>query len=279
MTRALATAAILLLAVDARAAGALIIASEQPAFAEAAKRAKEVLGGDGEIVSPTDVAQASAKQPRVVVAIGPLAERVAAGALPPDARAITCLTPKLSQLAEGRTTMVSLYPSDEESLASIKAALPQLARLGVLGAKNGRELARAAQSRGVSVLEQKDGESFDAAVDRLLSDGDALWVQDVNALPGGPQGLALVLKRALDKRRPVVGPNRAAVTEGALFAIVPDPGAQGRVAGLLAGQLLAGQSVPSKATAPGKLVFNERVEKALGVKIPDDVKRAGEAVR
>lgn len=279
MTRFLPHALLALLAAPAaHAAGALIIASEQPAFAEAARRAKEVLGGDGEIVSPGDVAKASAKQPKVVVAIGPLAERVAAGAMPPDARAVACLTPRLSQLTAGRTTVVSLLPTDDETVETIRAALPSVKSIGVLAAKSG-SLGRAAQAKGFVVLDQKPGESFDAAVDRLLRESDALWVQDAASLPGGAQGMGLVLRRALDKRRPVIGPNRAAVSEGALFAIVPDPGEQGRVAGELAEAVLAGQTPPPTASAPGRLVFNERVEKALGVRIPDDVKRAGEAIR
>ncbi len=266
----------------AAAAGALIIASEQPAFAEAARRAKEVLGANGEIVAPGDVAQASSKQPRVVIAIGPLAERMAASAMSPDGRAVACLTARSNGLPVGRTTLVGLYPSADELVATVKAALPGVARVGVLGKTDGaaaRGLVRAAQSKGLSVVEQREGEPFNEAVDRLLGETDAIWIQDAQALPGAGQGLALVLKRALDRRKPVIGPNRAAVADGALLAIVPDPGAQGRVAGELADAILRGLVVGDTATAPGKLIYNERVERALGVRIPDAVKQAGEAIR
>ena len=55
---------------------AYVVASDQPAFAEAARAALEALGSDGMLLRADESAKATVGRAEVVIAVGPLAERV-----------------------------------------------------------------------------------------------------------------------------------------------------------------------------------------------------------
>src|SRR4051794_30213655 len=93
-----------------RAEKAYVVASDQPAFAEAARAAMEALGGDAELLRADDTAKSLLSGAAVVVAVGPLADRVvsASGA---SGRVVECLTPKST--ARGTLT-IPLRPASAE---------------------------------------------------------------------------------------------------------------------------------------------------------------------
>lgn len=248
-----------------------VVSSEQPAFAEAARAALLALGSDAVRVPADDSSRSLLAGAEVIVAVGPRAERLVAESLPPNARVVTCFAPRGSSLPAERTVMIPFRPELDEVLALMTLILPSARTIGVFPAdqRTKAELANVALRHGLTILAPATGESFDAAVARLVRAADVVVIEDSAAIP--PSGIGLVVKRASDAGKHVVGPNRAAVTVGALFAVVPDTTAQGYVAGAVAAQLLRGEAVSDRAAPLGRVVVNGGVAQALGLKFPDDI--------
>jgi ABC-type uncharacterized transport system substrate-binding protein len=105
---------------------------------------------------------------------------------------------------------------------------------------------------------------------------DVMFIEDAAAIPNG--GASLVVKKASDVRKQVVGPNRATVLSGALFAVVPDPVAHGHAAGEAAARLLKGEDVRSVPPPTGRIVLNGALARTLGVKLPQSIAKRAETV-
>lgn len=273
-----ALALALALAVPASAQRAFVVASDQPAFAEAAKAAVEALGGDATVLRADDSAKASLGTAEVVIAVGPLAERVVGAALSASAHAVAVLTPRAGTLPAARTVSVPLYPSSADVLGLVRRLLPSVQKLAVFPAPGRPEsdITSAAREAGITVALPRAGEPFAAALDRLVEVSDAVWIEDVSALPSG--GAQLVVKKATDARKQVIGPNRATVLQGAFFAVVPDPIAHGRAAGDVAARILKGEDVRSISPPTGRVVINGSLSRTMSVKLPPDIARRSETV-
>ncbi len=275
---ALALALGSLTATSASAQRAYVVASDQPAFAEAARAALEVLGGDGVLLRADESAKAVVGSAEVVVAVGPLAERVVGSSLNSSAHAIAVLTPRAGSLPAGRTVSVPLYPSATDVLSLVRRLLPSVQKLAVFPApgRSESDITSAAREAGISIVLPRSGEPFAAALDRLVEAADAVWIEDVAALPSG--GAALVVKKAADAHKQVIGPNRATVLQGAFFAVVPDPVAHGRAAGEAAARILKGEDVRSVSPPTGRVVVNGALSRTMNVKLPPDIARRAETV-
>jgi hypothetical protein len=257
---------------------AYVVASDQPAFTEAAKAAAQVLGAEGTVLRADDAAKAAIAGARVVVAVGPLAERLVGGAIASDAQAVACLMSRSASLPAARTVSVPLLPSLTEVMALVRTVLPTARKVGVFaaGGRPEADIADAARQSGLEALFPKNGEAFAAAVDRLVNAADVVFIEDVGAIPSG--GAQLVVKKASDAHKQVVGPNRATVLNGALFAVVPDPVAHGVAAGEAAARLLRGEEVRSVPPPAGRIVINGALARTLGVKLPQTLAKRAETV-
>ena len=159
----------------------------------------------------------------------------------------------------------------------VKIGLPSTKKLAVFApASLQSEIAQAARDAGMEALFVDAGESFAASVDRLVDKTDVVWIEDANAVPNG--GAALLVKRATDAHKQVVGSNRATVQQGAFFAVVPDPVAHGRAAGEAALRLLKGDDVSTLPAPVGRIVVNGAVARALGMKLPPALQKRSETI-
>ncbi|MBI1949006.1 MAG: hypothetical protein HYS27_25180 [Deltaproteobacteria bacterium] len=264
-------------ALPARAGGTYVVASDQPAFAMAARAAVDALPG-AKLLRADDEAKAAIAGAELVIVVGPLAERLVGAALPATAWAVAVLTPRLSSLPAARSLAVPVAASATEVLGLMRVVVPSTRKVAVFpaGSSDVAALADAVRASGLEPLLPKAGEPFPAAVDRLVRAADVVWIEETSSVPAG--GGALVVKAAADAGKHVVGPNRATVLQGALFAVVPDPAAHGRLAGELGARVLAGDR-PSSVPAPeGRIVLNAARARALGVKLPQSVAARAEAV-
>jgi ABC transporter substrate binding protein len=270
MTRALFFTLVLLVARAAHAQKIAVVASDQPAFAEAARAAAESVGPDAVVLRADDNAKAAIGGADVTIAVGPLAERLVAGT-PTTGKTVACLTPRSTTGG----ALVPLRPAAADVLAIVRMAVPSARKIGVFSANlDVPELEAAARASGLTVVMSREGEGFATAVDRLVGSTDVLWIEDAAALPAG--GGPLVIKRASDAQKSVVGPNRAAVMQGALLAVVPDPVAQGKAAAEVAKRLQRGESVLAIPAPPGRVMLNGALARTLGVKLPPTVARRTE---
>ncbi len=267
----------LALAPPATAGGAFVVTSDQPAFTQAAQAAADALPG-AKVLRADETAKAAVAGADLVVAVGPLAERLVGAAMPATAWAVAVLTPRLATLPAARTVGVPVAASAADVLGLVRLVVPSTRRLAVFPASSSDTgaLADAVRAAGMEPLLPKAGEPFPTAVDRLVQAADVVWIEETSSVPAG--GGALVVKTAADAGKHVVGPNRATVLQGALFAVVPDPTAHGRLAGELGARILAGDRPSSVPPPVGRIVLNAARARALGVKLPQAVAARAEAV-
>jgi hypothetical protein len=254
---------------------AYVVASDQPAFTEAARAAVEAIGSDAELLRADESAKASLASATVVVAVGPLAARLVVGAMPVKSRLVACLTPRA---AAERAVAVPLQASPQDVFAIVRQVIPTARKLGVFPApgRADADLFDAARANGIQIELPRSGEPFTAAVDRLLGVTDAIWIDDIQSIPNG--GAALIVKKASEQRKLVIGPNRATVLQGAFFAVVPDPAAHGRAAGEAALHLLKGDDVRAVPPPLGRVVINGALAKAFQTKLTPMLARRSETV-
>ncbi len=253
----------------------LVVASDQPAFADAARAAMTVLGDDAVLVRADDSARALLAQAKVVIAVGPLAERLVSAGIVGDTRMVSCLSPRVP--ARGFSIPTSASPREVFEL--VRQALPNAKTVGIFPSERTsmQTLEAAASEAGLRIVTAGPTEGFDTALDRLVGNSDVVWIEDLNVLPTG--GSALVVKRALDQAKSVIGPNRATVLGGALAAIVPDPIEHGRSAAELAMMLVRGGTPDVVQSPAGRLVLNGALLRTLGVALPPALARRAETLQ
>ena len=261
----------------ARAAGAYIVTSDQPAFAEAARAAAAALPG-ATVLRADESARAAVSGADVGVVVGPLAERMVGSFLSSTARAVAVLTPRAASLPMARSVSIPVAAGAGDVLGLLRVVLPSARRVAVFPAagSDAASLTDQVRAAGLEPVLPKAGEPFPAAVDRLVGAADVVWIEDTSSIPAG--GGALVVKAAADAGKHVVGPNRATVLQGALYAVVPDPATQGRTAGEVAARIMGGEQVGAVPPPEGRIVLNAARARVLGLKLPQSVARRAESV-
>ncbi len=269
----------LLVSSAALADKAYVVASDQPAFAEAARAAIDALGGEGQLLRADESAKSLIAGALIVIAVGPLADRVVSASLNRDARVVECLTPRrASGVSPLQTLKVPLHPAASEVFELVREVLPRTRRVAVFPAagESRADIDAAAHDAGLDAIFPRTDEPFGAAVDRLVDDSDVVWIADATSLPTG--GPALVVKKAAEARKQVIGPNRSSVQRGAFFAVVPDPAAHGRAAGEAALRMLHGDDVRAVPAPLSRIVFNAALARSLNVTLPASLAHRAEAV-
>jgi ABC-type uncharacterized transport system substrate-binding protein len=161
-------------------------------------------------------------------------------------------------------------------IGALKAALPQLQRIGLL-ASVGREtliepLARAASDAGIEVVDAivpEDGLLI-PRVEQLLRYADALLITPDPALYNR-YTLQKVLLAAYRQRKPVIGLSGAYVKAGALFAVHSNPAAIGKDLGIRIARFVASDRLdPPGYPEHYSIAVNRHVARSLGLNLPSE---------
>lgn len=224
------------------------------------------------------------ERPALVVTLGTRAAQALDGPLP---------VPVL-HAAISRTLYEELTASDEphshplghsalfldqptvRQIGALKAALPQLQRIGLL-ASVGREtlikpLARAASDAGIEAVDAivpEDGLLI-PRVEQLLRYADALLITPDPALYNR-YTLQKVLLAAYRQRKPVIGLSGAYVKAGALFAVHSNPAAIGKDLGIRIARFVASDRLdPPGYPEHYSIAVNRHVARSLGLNLPSE---------
>ena len=172
------------------------------------------------------------------------------------------------------TSAVWLDPAVVRHLDLIRAALPQVRRVGVLWGPASQRwrpmLQRDAAERGLKLVEAepKDAELF-PALSEVLEDAEVFLALPDNTL-FTPASLNNMLIAAYRRRVPVLGYAATHVRAGALLALYATPHQAGRELAELANRVLAQRRVPPPAPARlWSVGHNEQVARSLGLVLPD----------
>lgn len=214
----------------------------------------------------------------VVVAVGARAAQLVAGL---DRPAVACMLLQSSAASSSsKLVKVPLAVPARAQLEALKALVPGLKSVGVLfdprfnaaEVDDAKEAAAALKLRLVakSVSDAKD---TPAALDALLGDVDALLLPaDATVVSKG--FLQYLVKRAFDRKLPVLTYSESFVRLGLLAALVPSPADNGRIAARLTRRLLDGSNaadLQGAATMKGGLVVNTSAARKLGLALSSSV--------
>jgi hypothetical protein len=198
------------------------------------------------------------ERPALVVTLGTRAAQALDGPLPVPVPALFLDQPTVRQIG------------------ALKAALPQLQRIGLL-ASVGREtliepLARAASDAGIEVVDAivpEDGLLI-PRVEQLLRYADALLITPDPALYNR-YTLQKVLLAAYRQRKPVIGLSGAYVKAGALFAVHSNPAAIGKDLGIRIARFVASDRLdPPGYPEHYSIAVNRHVARSLGLNLPSE---------
>ncbi len=226
------------------------------------------------------------ERPALVVTLGTRAAQALDGPLPVPVPVL--------HAAISRTLYEELTASDEphshplghsalfldqptvRQIGALKAALPQLQRIGLL-ASVGREtliepLTRAASDAGIEAVDAivpEDGLLI-PRVEQLLRYADALLITPDPALYNR-YTLQKVLLAAYRQRKPVIGLSGAYVKAGALFAVHSNPAAIGKDLGIRIARFVASDRLdPPGYPEHYSIAVNRHVARSLGLNLPSE---------
>lgn len=175
----------------------------------------------------------------------------------------------------------------ERQLATIRAMLPNLRRIGTLydpskTAPLIEDSKRLLKSNGIElapipVTSERDVPS---ALRNLLPSVGALWlVPDSTVLTD--ESLRFILNTALEERVPVIGFSREFARSGAFLCLSVNYADIGRQAGQLARKIIDGQvSLPMRPLHPDRIEMslNLKTARFLGIEIPKDLENKADEI-
>ena len=184
-------------------------------------------------------------------------------------------------------TGILMEVSIERQLATIRAVLPNLKRIGTLydASKTApliEESRRLLKSNGLELVPTQVTNERDvpSALRALLPSVGALWlVPDSTVLTD--ESLRFILNTALEERVPVIGFSREFARSGAFLCLSVNYGDIGRQAGQLARKIIDGQvSLPMRPLHPDRIEmsFNLKTAKFLGIDIPRELESKADEV-
>ena len=187
----------------------------------------------------------------------------------------------------GSMTGVSLAIAPSHTLDVVRRALPEVKRIGIIydpgqSQRSVREMTDTARAVGLQIVTRsvRSASEVPRAAEEMRSLIDCLYAP-VDGTVYSPQSAKFLLLFALRNGIPVVGFSANLVEAGALLALYPDYADVGRQAGYLALRVLAGESPGSVAVAPPRkalLAINLSVERTLGLRMPQSVRKAADRV-
>lgn len=273
-----------LLSTQAMAARVLLVRAKQASaqFDEAIGAFKGELGeGVAEFVVD-DASNAAGVESRaeaegasVVVAVGARAAQLAAAVNKP---AVACMLLQASAAASSpRLVKVPVTVPARAQLDALRGLVPKVKSVGVLfdprfNADSVEELKAAAAVLKIKVVERKVGDQHDtpAALDEIIPEIDALLLP-ADATVVSKAFLQYLVKRAFDKKIPVLTYSESFVRLGLMAALVPSYADNGRIAARITKRLLEGSApadLQASAVMKGGLFVNKAAADKMGFALP-----------
>ncbi|MBI5544653.1 MAG: hypothetical protein HY901_12245 [Deltaproteobacteria bacterium] len=288
--RAVLAAVVLLSPLPSEASVGVITDSRVPVFRDASAGARAVLGDEARVhdladSSPEEIqARLSSDRPEAVIAVGPSAVRVAAGAAPgtPVVFLLVANAQATADTLAGRPVRgIALNVPPEPTLQLLRRIAPKARGLWTIYSQRASggfvdKLQGVATAAGYSLQKTEVPDAASAA--RALSappprvDATILLGDTVVRNAAFDQAL---MRLAFSRGFPVVGASRSDVRAGALFAFQLDAEALGRQAAGLARS--PGKGGPESVIVPpagSRLVLNMATARNLGLTIPEDVRQS-----
>jgi len=143
-------------------------------------------------------------------------------------------------------TGVRIQFSLHQQLQAFKEIMPNVKKIGFLYSESSKDkldgIDEIAQNLGLTIIRKEiaDVRNVAAAVDDLLANVEVLWLRKDRLITGNARLLKqVVLLRALRKRIPIIGDNKWAVQNGALFCLFTSYQSIGAQAGELVERVMS----------------------------------------
>jgi putative ABC transport system substrate-binding protein len=224
--------------------------------------------------------------PRLVVAIGTQAARIARARLP-NIPILYCLAlrPVQNQLVGGNIGGIALDVALSQQFENIRKALPNLRRIGVVYDEltSGTLVRQAQQYLGSSVqlvvrdarTPQQAAREIQDLLSNVLGPADAFWLL-WDSVAANPANFRLLVELGLRYKVPLIAPARPFVEAGALISVAANYEQAGRQAAVMAQQVLSGRARPEtfSAVPPAEIAvtINGEVARRLGITFPPDLR-------
>jgi putative ABC transport system substrate-binding protein len=224
--------------------------------------------------------------PRLVIAVGTRAARVASERLP-DLPILYCLTlrPLENQLVGPHIGGIVLDVELPQQFENIRKLLPNLRRIGVVydDLTSGPLVRRARQylGPGMQIVPRNARTPQEAEREirdlfrNLLSPADAFWLL-WDSVTANPANFRTLVELSLKNKVPLIVPARPFVEAGALVSVGANYEEAGRQLAQMAQRILVGQARPGDflAVTPTELTvtINGEVARQIGVPIPHDLR-------
>lgn len=226
--------------------------------------------------------RALAQKPQAVVALGQEAARTVL-ALKPRVPVVCALVPFPEWLGQG-VVAVPMFASPAAQLRALKGAVPRLERVGVVydPARTAALVAsweKAARAAGLSLEreEVKDLAGLAPAVRALAPRVQALWLVPDPALLR-PDSFKFLVQTSLERKLPLLATSQAMARAGALLALESDWAEAGQLASSALRRLVAGDRDVAAGAPRGALYLNARTAEAIGVSVPEALRREAAGV-
>lgn len=211
----------------------------------------------------------------VVVAVGARAAQIAAGLSQP---VVACMLLQASAAPSSpKLVKVPVAVPVRSQLDALRALVPSVKSVGILydprfNAADVEEFKAAADILKIKLIAKSVSDQRDtpAALDALLPEVNAL-VLPADATVVSKAFLQYLVKRAFDKKLPVLTYSESFVRLGLLAALVPSYADNGRIAGRIAKRVLEGippSELQASAVMKGGLVVNKVAGEKMGLTIP-----------
>lgn len=226
--------------------------------------------------------QAKAANPKVVVAFGSSAARIARaelGGIP----LVYCmvLQPERENLSGSAITGVQMRIPYEPQFELLRTVLPKTKKVGVVfdPSKSNDEVTIAKQEAAqkelelVSVGVSSEKEVVGALDELVAQQVDVLWLSGDSTVLR-PDSFPDLAAACLQRKLPIMGYQVSFVKAGALVALATSYERMGKQAAKLAEKVLAGTSIrdlPVEAPDGNIMAVNKKVAKQLGITIPDSI--------
>ena len=168
-----------------------------------------------------------------------------------------------------------------QQLQTFKEIMPNVKKIGFLYSKSSKNrlngIEEIAQDLDLTITKKEivDIRNVAAAIDDLLSDVEVLWLRKDKLITGNARLLKqVVLLRALRKRIPIIGDNKWAVQNGALFCLFTSYQSIGAQAGEMVERVISGRELGFQYPLSVNVFFNphvaERLSPGVDIVVPRD---------
>jgi putative ABC transport system substrate-binding protein len=211
----------------------------------------------------------------VVVAVGARAGQLAAGVTQP---AVACMLLQASSVPSSpRLVKVPVVVPARSQIDALRGLVPSIKSIGLLydprfNSDDVEEFKAVGKVLRLKVIARSvsDQRATPAALDEMIPDVDALLLP-ADATVVSKAFLQYLVKRAFDKKIPVMTYSESFVRLGLLAALVPSYADNGRIAGRIAKRLLEGippSELEGAAVMRGALFVNKSAGDKMGLTIP-----------